>query len=291
MVRDTFERNPGLCELFKRKILDRAESVGLKADLIDFDSQIDMKGTFQENLRSFYREYSQLAVNSDYLRLKSSRPLSGAALEQSWLSYERSNAQELTEEPMGADAIIPKLTVTYTIGRESAIASSEAPNGPEMAPARALLSQVEPAQGQLTHSELMKLLLDRVTAMAGEDVAKTILHQVGRDLGRTAFDHARRQYPTNNLAAGLDHALRSRALGHVVELEEVDHASNVTYTCRIADCSFCKKRVEGNPSCSIMRGIVSRWLESHLQKKTEHIEGGCVTANPHICLFRLTFRK
>ena len=50
MIRDTFEANPGLYELFKRKILDRAQSAGFSKGMIDFESRIDMKGTFQDNL-------------------------------------------------------------------------------------------------------------------------------------------------------------------------------------------------------------------------------------------------
>ncbi|MGD0178143.1 MAG: hypothetical protein ABSC50_15105, partial [Candidatus Bathyarchaeia archaeon] len=64
MIRDTFETNPGLSELFKRKIIERARFVGLSEGLIDFEAQIDKKGTYQDNLRTFYREYPQLTQNS-----------------------------------------------------------------------------------------------------------------------------------------------------------------------------------------------------------------------------------
>jgi len=66
-AKDTFEHNPGLAELFKRKIFDVAREVEFPEDLIDFNSHMDMKGTDSENLRLFYREYPRLSERSDYL--------------------------------------------------------------------------------------------------------------------------------------------------------------------------------------------------------------------------------
>ena len=138
MIRDTFEANPGLCELFKRKMLERARFVGLGEELIDFDTQIDMKGTYQDNLRIIYRQHPQLSQNSDYFRIRSVRPLSGVALEQSWQSYEQNNGHESpqrtrepTEQPTRVEAIMPELIITYTISSESVLARKEARNEPE----------------------------------------------------------------------------------------------------------------------------------------------------------------
>lgn len=88
--------------------------MGLNKSHIDFESQIDLKGTYHENLRNFYRKYPLLGQDSDYFRIRSVRPINGAALEQSWRSYERDNGHktpEPTEQP-----ILPELVVTYTIG-------------------------------------------------------------------------------------------------------------------------------------------------------------------------------
>jgi len=288
MIRDTFEANPGLCELFKRKIIDRAQSAGLSKDMIDFDSQIDMKGTFQDNLRTFYREYPQLAQDSDYFRLKSPRPLSGIVLEQSWLSYERSNGR--TEQPEETRLIVPQLTITYTVGRESP-AAEEMKKEHETMSGNAMLAKAEMNHTQSGHPELIRLLLNRVTAIAGENVTQTILHQIGREIGLTAFHYSRNQTLTGNLAAALDHALRDRGLGRVIGLEEIDHRSTVTYVCTIEECFLCRKGVAATSTCSVMRGLVTRWFESHLRKKAESIEGGCVDANSHLCVFRFMFRK
>jgi predicted hydrocarbon binding protein len=287
MIRDTFEANPGLCELFKRKILDRAQLAGLSKDKIDFESQIDMKGTFQDNLRTFYREYPQLAQDSDYFRLKSPRPLSGAVLEQSWRSYEQSNRR--TEQPKETGAIVPQLTITYTIGRD--FPAEDMKKEPETFSGNAMFARAETNQTQSTHPELMRLLLDRVTAIAGENVTQTILHQIGQEIGLTAFHHSTNQTPAGNLVAELDHALRARALGRLKGLEEIDHRSSVTYVCTVEECSLCRKGVTATSTCSVMRGIVTRWLESHLRKKADSIEGSCVDSDPHLCIFRVMFRK
>jgi len=124
MIRDTFENNPGLHELFKRKILERARFVGLSETLIDFDSHLDKTLTYTDNLRIFYRKYPRLSQGSDYFRIKSIRPLTGAALEWSWRNYERNNGHKVQELPkrkaikqsLTTDAIMPELVITYTIG-------------------------------------------------------------------------------------------------------------------------------------------------------------------------------
>ena len=286
MIRDTFEANPGLCELFKRKILDRAQSVGFSKDMIDFESRIDMKGTFQDNLRTFYREYPQLAEDSDYFRLKSQRPLTGVVLEQSWRSYERNNGRKEPQEGM----IVPELTVTYTVSRGPPAPQDEKTKTPDATSGNEILRKTEMNQTPSTHSELMRLLLDHVTALAGEDFTKTILHQIGREIGRAAYHHSN-QSRTGNLMAGLDLALKVRGLGRVVDLEENDHQSKVTYVCTIEECNLCRNGVATTSRCSVMRGIVTRWLESHLGKKAVSTEGNCVDAGSHLCVFRVMFRK
>jgi predicted hydrocarbon binding protein len=294
MIRDTFETNPGLCELFKRKIVSKALCVGLSPGLIDFDAQIDMKGSYQDNLRTFYREYPQLAQESDYSRLKQPRPLTGAALEESWLSYalnkpNEAAAQEIEQANQFVDAaaIVPELTVTYSIGPNS----PKSPNGLPESVSTNGASKIEANQTPANHSELVRLLLDRVTAMAGEGVTKTILHQVGKEIGRTAFHHSGHQISEGNLAASLDRALRSRGLGRVQSLERVDHVSSVTFTCTVTECSLCGNSASKESTCDIMRGILSRWLESLLHRKAERIEETCVDAGSHRCVFKLTFRK
>jgi len=289
MIRDTFEANPGLCELFKRKILDRAQSTGLNKDIIDFESRIDMKGTFQDNLRTFYREYPQLAQDSDYFRLKSPRPLSGVALEQSWLSYERSNGR--TDHYEETRLTVPQLTITYTVGRASRSVKEEKETELQTISTNTMLPKPEMNQNQSIHSELVGLLIDRVTRIAGENVTQTILHQIGREIGSTAFHHSGNQAPAGNLAGALDRTLRDLALGRVIGFEEVDHPSSITYVSTIEECSLCRNRVAGTSTCNVIRGMLTRWFESHVQKKAESAEADCIDGHPHLCVFRVMFRK
>lgn len=298
MIRDTFEANPGLCELFKRMILDRARGSGLSEDLIDFETQIDMKGTYQDNLRIFYREYPQLSENSDYFRIKSIRPLSGAVLEQAWRGYERNNghglsplADEPSDQPPIAEAMMPELVITYTIGRESVIARKEAPKEPEPVSIKPSLPQTETSPTSSTHREIVKSILDCVTAIAGEKVTKTILYQIGQEIGGNAFNHSRDQISSGNLVEALDHALSIRGWGRVLDISKTNRGSSVTYECAVRECSLCHNQASMSPTCGIMRGIVSRWLESFVQKNAESIETACVAGGSQPCVFRVTFRK
>lgn len=224
MIRDTFENNPGLRDLFKRKIVERARFVGLSEHLIDFESQIDMKGTYHDNLRSFYREYPQLAQNSDYFRVKSLRPLSGAALERSWRSFEENSGNEIleptrmpNEQPL--TAIVPELIVTYSIGKEIAMARSETPEPFSRRPTLGL-TEADPAAS--AYREFVRLILDHVTKLAGEKFAKAIVYQIGRDIGRTAFKD---RTLGNNIVGALDQVLNTRGWGRVPDLDRpaVDH--------------------------------------------------------------------
>jgi hypothetical protein len=287
MIHDTFEANPGLCELFKRKIIERARSVGLSESLIDFEAQVDKKGTYQDNLRIFYRAYPQLSTGSDYFRIRSIRPLSGAALEWSWRSYEANNraAKEAAAQPLTGWMTVPELTVTYSIGSES----SMAPQNSETISEEATLSQSTNPRSS-TSSELAKSILDRVTAMAGEMVTRTMLHQIGREIGKTAF-HSSGKIPPENLAASLGHVLSSRGLGRLGGLEKTVSGSHVTYACTVENCSLCHEPASTRLPCIILPGIVSRWLESFLQEDAEGIDTACTVAGSHQCVIKVTFRK
>jgi predicted hydrocarbon binding protein len=297
MIRDTFETNPGLCELFKRKILERARFVGLNEGLIDFEAQIDKKGTYQDNLRIFYREYPRLTQNSDYFRIESIRPLSGAALEQAWRSFQENSRHETpeligmpTEQSPTVETIMPQFVLTYTFGSESEMARNEAPKESQPTSTEQILPEAETDAAVSTHRELVKSILDRVSAVAGEKVTKTILHQIGLEIGRTAF-HSKDQIVSDNPLEALDRVLNIRGWGRVLGLHKTDHGSRVTYECAIKGCPLCYRRTSTSPTCGIMRGIVSRWLESYVQKNAESTETICAVTGSQPCVHRVTFRK
>jgi predicted hydrocarbon binding protein len=293
MIRDTFETNRGLCELFKHKMRERARLTGLTEGLIDFEGQIDMEGTYEDNLRIFYREYPQLSQQSDYFRIKSFRFPSGAALEKAWRSYEENNGNEIkgvtaqpTEHP-----VMPELVITYTIGRESVMAPEEAAENSELVSARPRIEQEKVDSAPSTYTDLVRSILDRVTAMAGEKATKMMLHQIGQEIGMNAFDHSRNEILPHNLRETLDHALSIRGWGRVLDLHRTDEKSNVTYECAIKECSLCHERLSKGPTCHVMRGIISRWLESFVRKKAESVETVCSAEGSQPCVIRVAFRK
>jgi predicted hydrocarbon binding protein len=293
MIRDTFETNRGLCELFKYKMRERARLFGLSEGLIDFESHIDVKGTYEDNLRIFYREYPQLSQDSDYLRIKSFRTSNGAALERKWRSYERSNGHgvpQLTrkqvEQPL-TGAMMPELAVTYTIGGGSGTAPAEATEHEPISAESVVGKKADSAPS--THGELVRSILDRVTATAGEKATGMMLHHIGQEIGLTAFNHSRHQILPDNLREALDHALRIRGWGRVLDLGKTERGRSVTYACTISECSLCYKRLSTSPTCDVMRGIVSRWLEAFVQRKAERIEATCAESRP--CVFRVTFSR
>jgi hypothetical protein len=294
MIRDTFETNPGLCELFKRKIAEKARFVGLSENEIDFDSQIDMKGTYQDNLRSIYREYPQLSQDSDYYRIKAIRSLSGAALEQSWRAYERNNGREIpgpseqrNQPPRPSEPLPPELFITYTIGAGPEIGGREDPREPEPVSPEPIIQPPEASFVGSTHSELVKSILDRVTATAGERVTRMILHQIGQEIGRSAYHHSEDHTLFQKPIEALDHVLSARGLGRVVSLDTIDQGTNVTYVCTTTGCH---NGVSPTPTCAVVRGVVSRWLESFVQKKAQSIRTASAPGSEP-CVVHVTFRK
>lgn len=284
MIRDTFETNPGLCELFKRKMLERARAVRLSESLIDFDAHLDMKGTYQDNLRIFYRGYPQLTQNSDYLRISSIRPLSGVALEHSWRGYERGHGNpEPTRELVKSDWLEWNSAITEFKPEPFEKFERQERDGWIFEDGERILS---------FRVTTFQSILDRVSATAGEKVTKIILHQMGKEVGKTAFNHSTERMLADNLAEALDHALSIRGWGRVLDLNRTDHGSSLTYVCSIKGCPLCYKRVSTSPTCDVMRGIVSGWLESFVQKSAESsTETACVAMGSQLCVFRVTFVK
>ena len=214
MIRDTFETNPGLRELFRNKILEKARFVGLSEDLIDFETHLDMKGTYHDNMRIFYREYPHLSHNSDYLRIKSMRSPTGAALEQSWRSFERDNRREITKptstptgQPLTTQPVMTELVITYTIGGAPEISGKDAPKTPEPT-STTPITESSPAAS--TYRELVKSILDRVTVLAGEKTTRIILHQIEREIGRATVNYSRDETPPHHLVEAFDDILHRR---------------------------------------------------------------------------------
>jgi predicted hydrocarbon binding protein len=264
-------------------MVERARVVGLSEDLLDFDSKIDPKGTYHDNMRLLYREYPQLGLGSDYLRIKPDRRLGGTALEQSWRSYNAKNGYGLSGTPA------PELVITYTVGGGE-LAGGGPPEEPEPAPIEPSLPEVEITPGSMDHEELVESLLGRFTAIAGENVTRKVLHDIGHEIGRTAFHHSKHHVRPDNLRESLDHALGIRGLGRVIALERREHQSEVAYFCTVQGTPFRNRRMRANPICDILRGIVSRWLESFFMKNAENVQATCPPGS-HECVIRVTFTK
>jgi predicted hydrocarbon binding protein len=282
MIRDTFETNPGLCELFRRKILERARVARFNESLIDFDAHLDKKGTYQDNLRIFYRRYPQLTQHSDYLRISSIRPLSGVALEHSWRGYEREHRNlRLNSELIKSDWLKWNSIITEFKPEPIQKLDRQDANGFIHEDGEPVLS---------FRATTFQSILDWLTATSGEKVAKIILHQMGKAIGRTAFSHLPELIPPNNLTEALDHALSTRGCGQVLDLNGTGHGSSLAYVCSVKGCPICYKRVSTSPTCDVMRGIVSGWLESFVQKSAESsVETACVAMGSQVCVFRVTF--
>jgi len=164
-------------------------------------------------MRIFYREYPQLSHSSDYLRIKSMRPLTGATVDRSWRSFERNNGHENTTptgRPLIPDPIMTELVITYTIGGAHETPGKEVPKTPEPISTKPLTPRTEPTPAASTYRELVKSILDRVSVLAGEKTTRMILHQIEREMGRATFNYSKDETSSQHLVEVVDDVIHRK---------------------------------------------------------------------------------
>lgn len=101
-------------------------------------------------------------------------------------------------------------------------------------------------------------LIDRLIGMAGAKVGKTILYQLGNEIGQTGLRYSKDRIVADNLVKVFDSVLRARGWGRVLSLEK-KHENSV-YVFTTADCPICYERSgRVEPICDLMRSVLAGW--------------------------------
>jgi len=135
-------------------------------------------------------------------------------------------------------------------------------------------------------------VLDRLSSMTESELGKTVLNQIGQDMGRAAFDYSKNDINSEDHWKILDGVLSARGWGRCVSVNRINDESYVTYAYTIRDCPICYNRKATEPMCDIVRGIVTGWQESILGRKAQPSdETRCAATGAKFCIFHVSFKN
>jgi predicted hydrocarbon binding protein len=135
-------------------------------------------------------------------------------------------------------------------------------------------------------------MLDRLYSIAESNPGKTLLYQIGQDMGHAAFDYSKKAITPEDHWKILDDILSRRGWGRCVSANRINDERYVTYAYTIRDCPICYNRKATEPMCDIVRGIVTGWQESSIGRKAEASdETRCTATGAKFCIFHVSFKE
>ena len=140
--------------------------------------------------------------------------------------------------------------------------------------------------------QTFQAMLDQLYSMTGTKVeAKTLLNQIGGDIGRAAFADSKNEITSKDHWKVLDEVLSVSGWGRCISVNRIDHEPYVTYAYTMRDCPICYNRKAAEPMCDIVRGIVTGWQESITGRKAQSSdETRCVATGAKFCIFHVSFK-
>ena len=133
--------------------------------------------------------------------------------------------------------------------------------------------------------------VDRLTSIVGAGVGGIVLHQMGNEIGRVTFEYSREAIKSgSDLGQVLDNVLVDRGWGRCTSLEKQALDGNIMYVTRMKGSPCSHERTSNKPTCHLVGGIVSGYLEAYLGKKAQsHRERECESTGNKSCIFETTF--
>lgn len=132
-------------------------------------------------------------------------------------------------------------------------------------------------------------LMDTLVELLGEKLGATLIYQMGRDMGRSMFDHLEDEVKSDNdLVNLMDTVLAERGWGRCRELKQVEMKGS-TYHVKTEGNPISGKHGSNEPMCHSIRGFYVGFLEAYLHKKAKHSEQvTCRALGAPSCTFELT---
>jgi len=136
-------------------------------------------------------------------------------------------------------------------------------------------------------AKTFQTLVEKLECMTGPIVAKTLLYQLGNQLGRTAISYSKLRLLESgeNLVQMYDNVLRFRGWGRCLAIDPTDRGYRVT----IQNCALCHMQKANEACCDLMRGGVVGWIEAFLGvRAAASVETECVATGGKFCVFEIT---
>jgi len=132
-------------------------------------------------------------------------------------------------------------------------------------------------------------LVNRLTSMAGSMVSATLLFQMGREIGETAFKYSKDSAMADVLVKVFDSVLIDRGWGRCLKVER-GKDTETTYVFTIAECPLCYELKQTEPICHLMGGLVTGWIEAFQGiKARQTLETACAAVGDKFCVFEVSF--
>ena len=106
-----------------------------------------------------------------------------------------------------------------------------------------------------------QVLVSRLISLAGFKVSGTLLFQIGKEIGETAFEYSKDSAMADNLVKVFDSILVHRGWGRCLGIEKKGNGKPA-YVFTMAECPLCYELKGVEPTCHMMRGIVTGWIEA-----------------------------
>jgi predicted hydrocarbon binding protein len=134
---------------------------------------------------------------------------------------------------------------------------------------------------------------DRVNELFGAKVGSVVLYQTGSAIGHAAMKYSKdRIRSEDEIGKVLDQVLNLRGWGRCVELTSRAMGSKKVYVFKTRGSPFSHERTSTEPTCHMIRGIVSGWSEGYFDGKvTASVERECASMGRPLCVFEVILEK
>lgn len=131
-------------------------------------------------------------------------------------------------------------------------------------------------------------LMDRLMELLGGGLGANLIYQMGRDMGRSMFDHLEDEVKSHNdLVNMMDTVMAERGWGRCRELKQVEMKGS-TYHVKTEGNPISGKHGPNEPMCHSIRGFCAGFLEGYLDKKVKHSEQlTCKALGAPACTFEI----
>jgi hypothetical protein len=142
-------------------------------------------------------------------------------------------------------------------------------------------------------SDTFQTLSDQLVTLVGSKIAAVILNQLGMAAGRVVMNYSRGEIRSqNDLATVLDSTIRARGWGRCVDFTWHSSGTRTTYMIKLKGSALSRERHLSQPSCHLLRGAISGWLEAYSNSKVfDSIERECETMGKPFCVFEIVLEK